>query len=108
MLDEETGVEPRVITASIADPYLLLIRNDSSAFVAHMDNNSELEEVEKGDSLTSTKWVTGCLYADKSGTFSETQSNGDAKSGENVLMFLLGATGALHVSSPLYVSRYHL
>lgn len=92
MLDEETGAEPRVLSASIADPYLLLIRDDGSVFVAQIDNSNELEEVEKTDSpLTSTKWSAGCLYSDRTGTF---QDKGEAK----IFMFLLSSTGALHVS----------
>lgn len=101
MLDEETGVEPRILSASIADPYLLLIRDDSSAFIAHMDSNNELEELERGDKLTSTKWLTGCLYTDKSSIFAKSQPRSETKSGENVVMFLLSAAGALHVGFSL-------
>lgn len=96
MQDEETGAEPRVLSASISDPYLLLIRDDSSAFVAHMNSDDELEELEKTESaLTSTKWVSGCLYADTTGLFGETQEDPGAK---KIVMFLLSNTGALQVS----------
>ncbi|KAI1170009.1 CPSF A subunit region-domain-containing protein [Nemania sp. FL0916] len=112
MLDEDTGAEPRIEYASIADPYILLIRDDASIFIAKMDNNLELEELEKDDSsLTSKKWTTGCLYEDKLGAFLNTQSDKGAKSGENILMFLLSKTGALHVyalsdlTAPIYVAE---
>ncbi|KAG6368515.1 hypothetical protein INS49_002725 [Diaporthe citri] len=60
MEDEETGAEPRVLSASICDPYLLLIRDDSSALVAEMSSDDELEELEKPEGkLRSTKWVSG-------------------------------------------------
>lgn len=96
MQDEETGAEPRVLSASICDPYLLLIRDDSSAFVAHMNSDDELEEVEKAEStLTSTKWVSGCLYADTAGIFGDLQAE---KKDTNIFMFLLSAAGALQVS----------
>jgi cleavage and polyadenylation specificity factor subunit 1 len=99
MLDEETGAEPRVVTASIADPFLLLVRDDSSVCVVEIDNNLELEELEKiDDNLLSTKWLTGCLYEDTTGIFAKVQSDKGAKPGENVLMFLLSGNGALHVS----------
>lgn len=99
MVDEETGAEPRVINASIADPYLLLVRDDSSVFVAKMDKNLELEELEKeDDTLVSTKWLTGCLYEDDTGIFAKIQTDRGAKPGENVVMFLLSGHGALHVS----------
>lgn len=110
MLDEVTGAEPRVLSASFADPYLLLIRDDSSIFliVAKVDRNNaeyELEELEKDDEiLSSTKWLTGCLYTDTDGVFAdyskESNGKGGEKPGESILMFLLGGDGALYVSQP--------
>ncbi|KAJ9151821.1 Protein cft1 [Pleurostoma richardsiae] len=112
MLDEETGAEPRVISASISDPYLLLIRDDSSTFIAQMNKHDELEELEKeDDKLLSTKWLTGCLYADIHGVFDEAQTDKGIKSGENIIMFLLSSSGALYVyalpdlSRPIYVAE---
>jgi hypothetical protein len=100
MLDEETGAEPRAISASIADPYLLIIRDDSSAFIARIDSSNELEELDKDDqTLTTTKWLTGCLYADTTGAFAEEVGKG-AKPAQSILMFLLSANGALHVGVP--------
>lgn len=104
MLDEETGAEPRVNSASISDPYLLLIRDDSSAYIAQIDKNNELEEVEKEDKvLSSTKWLTGCLYSDTSGVFADQTASRGSTPKESILMFLLSAAGALHVSrSPIW------
>lgn len=97
MLDEETGAEPRVRTASIADPFLLLIRDDFSVFIAEMSPKLlELEEVEKEDQiLTSTKWLAGCLYTDTSGVFAD-ETVGKATK-DNILMFLLSTSGVLYV-----------
>ncbi|KAH8682460.1 CPSF A subunit region-domain-containing protein [Xylariales sp. PMI_506] len=98
MLDEETGAEPRVVTACIADPFLLLVRDDSSVCVVKMDNNLELEELPKeDDTLSSTKWLTGCLYEDTTGIFAKVQTDQGAKPGENIVMFLLSGNGALHI-----------
>jgi len=100
MLDEETGFDPRVISASIADPYLLLIRDDSSAYVAQMDKNNELEEIEREDkALATAKWLSGCLYHDDSGLFAE-RADKEQKTGDAIIMFLLSAAGALYVSEP--------
>lgn len=97
MQDEDTGAEPRVLHASICDPYLLLIRDDSSAFIAQMNSDDELEEVEKPEGiLRSTKWVSGCLYADTTGVFGQGQAvNGEKR----ILMFLLSNTGSFQVRS---------
>ncbi|KAI0466598.1 CPSF A subunit region-domain-containing protein [Xylaria cf. heliscus] len=112
MLDEDTGAEPRIEYASIVDPYILLVRDDASVFIAKMDNNLELEELEKDDTtLTSKRWITGCLYEDKFGVFLTTPSDKGARSGENIVMFLLSKTGALYVyalsdlTAPIYVAE---
>lgn len=100
MLDEETGAEPRVLSASIADPYLLLIRDDSSVFVAQIDSSNELEEVEKTEGLiTTTKWTSGCLYTDTKGVFQQAEGDKGIQVGEKVMMFLLSSSGALYVST---------
>ncbi|GKT43235.1 protein cft1 [Colletotrichum spaethianum] len=111
MLDEETGAEPRVISASIADPYLFLVRDDSSIMVAQIDNNCELEEVEKqDDAILSTKWLAGCLYTDTTGLFAPVQTDKGMPAGQNIFIFLLSAAGALYIyalpnlSKPVYVA----
>lgn len=99
MLDEETGAEPRITSASIVDPYLLLIRDDSSVFIAQIDSDNELEEVAKPDGpLKSIKWSSGCLYNDTQGAFQAT-IGGQHQSDDchRIMMFLLSSTGALHV-----------
>lgn len=97
MLDEETGAEPRVLSASIADPYLLLIRDDSSAWFGQIDSSCELEDMERTDEkLLSNKWVSGCLYADAEGYFTPGRKAGDAAV---ILAFLINAAGALYVSN---------
>ncbi|KAI0200878.1 CPSF A subunit region-domain-containing protein [Astrocystis sublimbata] len=112
MLDEDTGAEPRVEYASIVDPYIMLIRDDASVFIAKMDNNLELEELEKEDStLNSKKWTTGCLYEDRSGVFVTPPHDKGATHGDNIIMFLLSKTGALYIydvcnlTTPIYVAE---
>ena len=100
MMDEETGAEPRAISASIVDPYILVIRDDSSAIVAYMNKDHELEELDREDkTLVTTKWLTGCLYLDQSGTFAAERTPNDKKSSETVYMFLLSGTGTFYVSN---------
>lgn len=95
MQDEETGAEPRVLHASICDPYLLLIRDDLSAFIAQMSSDDELEEIQKPEGiLISTKWVSGCLYADTTGIFGQENAEVGAKS---IFMFLLSNAGSFQV-----------
>ena len=99
MYDDDTGAEPKIVSASFADPFLLLLRDDSSIFVAQCDDNNELEEIEREDeTLLAAKWLTGCLYTDSTSVFANFESDKGQKTGQNVFMFLLSAGGALHVS----------
>ncbi|CAH0048218.1 unnamed protein product [Clonostachys solani] len=108
MFDEDTNTEPRVLSASISDPYLLLVRDDSNIFLAQIQRNNELEEVDKDESpLNSTKWSSGCLYKDTKGVFQSSKGSGTS---ETIMMFLLSSSGALHIyalpdlSKPVFVS----
>ena len=99
MLDEETGAEPKIVKAGLADPFLLLIRDDASIFVARCDDDNDLEEIEKDDDiLLMTKWLTGCLYRDATGAFTSIQRNKRSNDAGPVYMFLLNAEGTLYVS----------
>jgi cleavage and polyadenylation specificity factor subunit 1 len=99
MYDDDTGAEPKIVSASFADPFLLLLRDDASIFVVHCDDDNDLEEIDReDDTLLTTKWLAGCLYADSTGVFASIQSDKGQKAGENFMVFLLSAGGALHVS----------
>lgn len=99
MYDDDTGAEPKIISASFADPFMLLFRDDASIFVAQCDDDNELEEIERDDdNLLTTEWLAGCLYTDATGIFANAPSNKGQKAGENIMMFLLSVGGALHVS----------
>lgn len=99
MSDDETGAEPKIISASLSDPFLLLLRDDSSIYVAQCDSNNEVDEISRDDNtLLEMKWLAGCLYADTTGAFATLQDDKGYKVGGDVMMFLLSSTGALHVS----------
>ncbi len=100
MTDELTGVEPKIVSTSFADPYVLIIRDDSSVMVLEADDSGDLDEVERGDILLASKWMSGSLYRDSKGTFSVLQTGPTQSGRTSVFLFLLGATGSLQVSSP--------
>jgi cleavage and polyadenylation specificity factor subunit 1 len=102
MFDEETGAEPKIVSASLADPFLLLVRDDASIFVARCDVDGDLEELgREDDALLTTKWLSGCLYEDMLGTFANVQDTKVAEENFATCMFLLSAEGNLHVSQAI-------
>ena len=96
MEDEESGDDLRIINASFADPYLLILREDSSVKIFKATGDGELEDVE-ASGLSSTKWLSASLFS--SSTFTE------------VFAFLLTPEGGLHVfalselEKPCYVTE---
>lgn len=93
LAEDETGAELRVVSASIVDPYVLLIRDDASIYLAACDKHNDLEEMAReDDALLANKWLSGCLYKDVTGTFSSGKK-------DTVIMSLLNTEGALFVSS---------
>lgn len=96
--DEDTSDERSVVTASFAEPYLLVIRDDQSLLLLQADKSGDLDEVELEGELSSSKWLSGCLYHDKYHAF--LPDKGETKPpSDNVLMFLLRADHTLFVSS---------
>lgn len=61
MEDEESGAELRIIGSSFADPYLLILREDSTVKVFKASDSGEVEEVECS-ALSSTKWLSASLF----------------------------------------------
>ncbi|CAO1598257.1 mRNA cleavage and polyadenylation factor subunit [Xanthoria calcicola] len=97
MADEATGAEPRILSASFSDPFVLLVRDDESILVLRADESGELDEVEQGDNLRQKGFRAGSLYEDANDVFrleSDAEIEDDAG---NVLMFLLTVAGGLQI-----------
>ena len=85
----------RSVSASIIDPYVLLIRDDASIYLAACDKHNDLEEMTReDDALLANKWLSGCLYKDVTGMFSDGKKQDEG----TVVMSLLNTEGALFVS----------
>src|SRR5438876_10335062 len=100
MFDDVTGAEPKIISASFADPYLLLVRDDSSVLILVSDESGEIEEFDRSEALLSTQWLSGCLYTDRDGVLAASKESIRNPQRPDILMLLLTAEGCLQVSSP--------
>lgn len=101
LADEATGAEPKIVGASFADPYLLLIRDDEKITLLRVDESGDLDEVEQDPSLQGKTFRSGSLYDDIKGVFrleSELETEDDTGT---VLMFLLTVEGGLQVNTRL-------
>ncbi|KAI4740148.1 protein CFT1 [Aureobasidium sp. EXF-12298] len=84
IIDEETDAELTVVHSSFCDPYLLLLREDSSLQILQVDKSGDLDELERGDAALASKWLSGNIYKSD-------------KTGDKALAFLLNADGGLAV-----------
>ena len=83
------------MSASFADPYLAIIRDDSSLLLLQVDGSGDIDEVEISEDTASRKWLSCCLYRDKAKAFSRSGA-----SESDVCLFLLSSDYKLSVSSP--------
>jgi cleavage and polyadenylation specificity factor subunit 1 len=95
--DEDTDEERLATSASFEDPYLAILRDDSSLLVLQADDSGDLDEVSLPDEIVSSKWRSSCLYHDKHQAFSGFSPLPNTAEG-NVLMFLLSMDNKLSVS----------
>ncbi|KAK4499059.1 hypothetical protein PRZ48_009571 [Zasmidium cellare] len=85
MMDDETDAEFNIVHLSFCDPYLLVIRDDSSVQVLSVQGK-EIEPLEGEGPVLEKKWLSGCVY---SGSFTA----------DNPTLFLLDANGSMQVFS---------
>lgn len=107
LTDEESDTGPRVVSASFADPYVLLIRDDSSAIVLTADENGDLDEVSQSEAFKTGKWLSGSLYEDSNDILRLEYPDESEDEVGNVLMFLLNAKGGLQVRQMLPAHYSH-
>ncbi|MCJ1436137.1 mRNA cleavage and polyadenylation factor subunit [Xylographa pallens] len=96
--EDPTPEDPRIVAASFAEPYVLLLRDDSNAMLLKADDAGELEEVEQGNTFSSTAWLSISLFDDSNDVFRLAGEEEEADDeGSSVLMFLLNVNGGLQV-----------
>ncbi|KAI3138791.1 hypothetical protein CBS147325_6846 [Penicillium roqueforti] len=87
--DEDTSDERAAVSASFVDPYLVIIRDDSSVLLLQADKSGDLDEVPLSDEISLSQWRSGCLYHDNSQSFSVAGSSSkDFPEGEMILFLL--------------------
>ncbi|KAI6828359.1 protein CFT1 [Hortaea werneckii] len=63
MVDEETDAELEVVAVSFSDPYVLVLRDDSSLQVLKIEKSGDVEPLDDSEASKASKWLSGCLYA---------------------------------------------
>ncbi|KAJ5088160.1 Cleavage/polyadenylation specificity factor A subunit C-terminal [Penicillium angulare] len=87
--DEETDEERHAVSASFADPFLAILRDDSSLLLLQMDASGDLDEVSLPEELSKLAWHSASLYLDTSQFFRLDQGSDTVQAQGNTLLFLL-------------------
>ena len=95
--DEDTSDERTAVSASFADPYLAIIRDDSSLLLLQADVSGDIDEVDVSEDIAAHKWLSCCLYRDRTGIFS-TGPHAEKPTQEDLCLFLLSSDCKLFVS----------
>ena len=85
LTDDDAEESARVIGASFSDPYLVLLKDDSTISLLETTASGELEEIELTGALASTQWLSACLY------------QSPAFTGDTTVLFLLTAGGGIRI-----------
>jgi cleavage and polyadenylation specificity factor subunit 1 len=97
IVDDETNAEAKAISASFADPFVLIVKDDSSLLLLKTDKKGELDEVDLGLQLANDKHTSACLYTDRQGIF--TGQNTPNETGTMCILASLSPDGALSIYS---------
>ena len=98
LFDENSGASPKVVAASIAEPFILLLRDDHGITLLRInDAGDDITEVAPPHALMGIDWQSGALFDDADDAFHLPYEIDDAEDVGTVLMFLLGCDGSLHV-----------
>ena len=62
MIDDETDAELKIVHTSFCDPYLLVIRDDSSVQLLWVGESGDIEPLENDATVKERKWLSGCLH----------------------------------------------
>lgn len=95
--------ERTVQSASFSEPYLLITLDNQSVVILQADEHGDLDNIPVEGIVSSTRWLTGCLYKDEARNFSTggTGTGSDAASYDDILLFLLNHDSELFVFLPL-------
>lgn len=67
--DEDDGIDAKAASASFSDPYVLIVKDDSSLLLLKTDRSGELDEVELPSRLMESKFLSAVLFHDVRDTF---------------------------------------
>lgn len=100
-MDEEAGTDAKAASASFADPYVLIVKDDSSLLLMKADRNGELDEAELPARINGQKAISAVLFDDVMDTFDTRRFYDNTPGLHNIgrILAVLGVDGSLGLYS---------
>ncbi|KKK23785.1 hypothetical protein AOCH_000296 [Aspergillus ochraceoroseus] len=95
--DDDSSEERVAVSASLADPYLAIIRDDSTLLLLQADDSKDLDEVTVPEDIAAQKWLSSCLYSDKTGFFTSLDPSTTKSPQSEIFLFLLSQDCKLYI-----------
>lgn len=100
IVDEENDAHAKAISASFADPYVVIVKDDHSILLLKADKNGELDEVDLGSHVSNDKHISASLYTDRQGIFvGQIRQGMPIQTQTLTILALLSPEGALSIYS---------
>ena len=61
--ENDEGTELKIVETRFCDPYVLVLRDDSSLQILKADEKGAVDALELDDDIKGGKWMSGCLHA---------------------------------------------
>ena len=84
--EDDSELQGKASSASFADPFLLIIKDDGTVEILEADSSGDIDQVEQNGPFASCKWQMGCMYK-------------SPNSDDGAIACLLDDTGTLKVRS---------
>lgn len=100
-MDEEAGTDAKATSASVVDPYVLIVKDDSSLLLMKADRSGELDEAELPARINGQKAISAVLFDDVMDTFDSRRFYDNTPGSHNVgsILAILGMDGSLGLYS---------
>ena len=98
IVDEEENQTARAVRASFVEPFIILLKDDSSLTLLKADTKGELEECDLPPTLSANNFGSAWLHLDRDDFFLSSRFQKNKSPDNNILLLLLTKDGVLSMT----------
>lgn len=112
MADGESNANAKAVSASFADPYVLVLRDDHSLLLLKADRKGELDEIKLPSELHESRCICATLYEDNHRIFTSASEDdsGSSRGAEStciLTLLTLGGAIIMYTVADALIERFH-